>query len=92
MDKLLKKIADLILIFIALLGVLNFLPLEIKGKDLLIVSGIILFILFVALITHHTSKLENEIAKLKERFIREKRLNKLESEIKSLKSILLKNE
>lgn len=82
MDKLLRRIADLVLMFVALLGLLTFLPTDIKGKDILIASGLILFILFVALITLHVSKLEEKIDELiKEKEI-DKRLIKIENKLK----------
>ena len=82
MNRLLKKIADLILVCVALLGLLNLLPLKISGTDLMIITGLILFIIFVILITHHTSKLEKKIEILvKEREI-DKRLIKIENKLK----------
>jgi len=64
MDRLLKKVADLILIFVALLGLLTFLPVDIKGTDILIISGSILLIVLVALITKHVGRLEAKIEEL----------------------------
>lgn len=90
MDKLLKRIADLILVLIALLGILNFIPTKIKGTDILIIVGLILFVLFVALITHHVSKLEEKIGKIKERFIRNDELKDIRKNVEALKLIWLK--
>ena len=82
MDRLLKKVADLILIFVALLGLLTFLPVDIKGTDILIISGSILLIVLVALITKHVGRLEAKIEELiKDREI-DKRLIKIENKLK----------
>ncbi len=80
----------MILILVALLSILIILLPEIKTTDILIMIGLILFISFIALITHPVSKLEEQINKIEEKFIREKDLNKIRKEIEVLKTILLK--
>jgi len=90
MDKLLKRIADLILALVALLGLLSFLPIDIKGTDVLIISGTLFFLLFIALITHHVSKLEERIKTNEERFIREKELLKIKKDIETIKLVTLR--
>jgi len=89
MDKLLKRIADLILASVALLGLLNFLPLEIKGMDILIITGLVFFILFIALITHHVSKLEEKIDKVEEKFKRADSLIDIKKDIETFKLLKL---
>ena len=89
MDTLLKRVADLTLIFVALLSLINFLPIEIKGTNLLIVSGLILFILFIALITHHVSKLQEKIDKTEEKFIRVNELIDIKKDIEAFKLLKL---
>ena len=77
-DKLLKRIADLFLSFVALLGLLALYPKKIDMNLILIVSVGLLFILFIILIVSHTSKLEDKINKLEYSLNIERRFAEIE--------------
>jgi len=87
MDNLLKRISDLTLTLVALLGILNILPFSFSGTDILFISSMIFFILFIALITHHTGKLEEKIKEIEDNF---KRLYDIKEVSKDIEKIKIK--
>jgi ABC-type polysaccharide/polyol phosphate export permease len=87
-DRLLKRIADFFLTFVAILGLISIFP-EAREKfsvtDILTITLLLFFISFVVLITLHVSKLEEKINKLDETLNIENRFSKIEQEISKIK-------
>lgn len=90
-DRLLKRIADLFLAFVAFIGLIGIKEkFQLNITAILTISGIILFIAFIALITHHSSKLEEKIIKLEDCLNNEKRFAKIESKLINIEDKLNK--
>lgn len=85
MKKFLRITADILLGFVAILGIINYLPLKIEKIDLLAISIVVLFILFITLMIKHISGLERKINIIEQKFIREKDLSKIKVDIQALK-------
>jgi|TARA_Y100000310_G_scaffold342733_1_gene447141 c-di-AMP phosphodiesterase-like protein len=85
MESVTKKIFNLILIIIAIISLLITSPISPSNPEILVLSGIILFVFFTFLITQHPLKLEEELDTLKEIFKINERLSKMKNEIAGLK-------
>ena len=88
----LKKIANLIVYIVTLLGIFSLTSKRLDPEILLTSTFIILFAGFIFLVIAHVQELEKKIKEIETKFISEKRLNKLETNIKALNLKVIKNE
>jgi len=95
MKRFSKRINNLTFWVVALLGLGTLFQEEIKkiGINLILsLSAVILIMGFTTLIILTINEFEKKIKNIEQKFIREKDLNKIRTDIKSLKLIINKNE
>ncbi len=85
MEKFLKKFSNFIVYVVTLLGIFAIFSKEIEPFYILVVSVLIIFGGFVTLLITHISKLEKKIRIIGKKFIKQKELESIRADIKSLK-------
>lgn len=93
MVKFSKRIANLLFWIITLLGLSALFYQEIRriGLEIILaIAAVILIAGFVFLVIIKITEFENLVYKIEQKFIREKDLNKIRTDINALKLILLK--
>jgi len=85
MNPILKRTSNLFLTFVAILGLLNIVPIELNITDLLTITATLFFITLTILIITHIQKIEEEF----EVFNKENDLNKRLIRVEELLKVIM---
>ena len=84
MNPLLKRTSNLFLTFVAILGLLNIVPIKLNVTDFLTITATLFFISLTVLIITHIQKIEEEFDDLKKERDLDKRLIRVEELTKTM--------